>query len=168
MRCRYGDYDHIFFGCGRGVRERIASMRCSRLPQVPFSLGRGIFDHGSQTLKGHWGKPPLTFRSECEIVTACRIGMMIKKKIRRHKPKGFAKSSSLLWVCALYVHCFARGCRIGLFRSVGVDGILAQDGLLRCDAAMILGYGRIVLARGVDVRMPKHVCNEVDVPGFPV
>ena len=49
-----------------------------------------------------------------------------------------------------------------------MDGILAQDGLFGCNAPVILGDGRVMLARGVDVRVAEHVSNQVNIAGFPV
>lgn len=53
-------------------------------------------------------------------------------------------------------------------RPFCMDGLLAQHGSGRGDPAMILGNRRIVLARGVHVRVAKHVGDEIDIAGFTV
>ena len=49
-----------------------------------------------------------------------------------------------------------------------MDGIFAQDGFLRGNTAMILGDGRVVFARRVDVRMSQYVGNEINISGFTI
>ena len=44
--------------------------------------------------------------------------------------------------------------------------ILPQSNPLCGDARMLFRLCRIVFARGVDVFMPEHISNEIDVPSF--
>ena len=49
-----------------------------------------------------------------------------------------------------------------------MDRVFAQDGFLRGNTAMILGDGRVVFARRVDVRMSQHIGNEINISCFTV
>ena len=46
--------------------------------------------------------------------------------------------------------------------------IVPENGLLRGDAATVLSHSCVVLACGIDIRVTKHVGNQIDVAGFAV